>query len=82
MAQAVIVAGTVVVAGDGLHALAEAEDEHDEEHGVVVHDAVGPHGKVAAIADKLTVEQGHHERGGEVHQEGAHAYEQHVAEDI
>ena len=82
VAQAVVVSGAVVVAGDGLHALAEAEDEHDEEGAVGVDDAVGAHGEVAAVADELPVEEGDDERGGKVHQEGAEADEEYVAENV
>ena len=73
---------TVVVAGDGLHALAHAKDEHDAKASKRVDDAIGTHSEVATIADELAVEQGHHTRGRHIHQEGTHADEQDVAEDI
>ena len=80
--EAVGVAGAVVVAGDGLHTLADAEDEHHHQSAEGVHDAVGAHGKVAAVAQQLVVEHRHHEGGADVHQERAHPDEGDVAEDV
>ena len=82
MFEAVVMSCAIVIARNGLHTLTDAKDEHDKEHGIRVHYAIGTNGKVAAITYELTVEESDDERSGEVHQERAHADKQHIAEDI
>ena len=82
MLESVGVAGPVIVAGYGLHALADAENEHDHQAAEGVHNAVGAHRKVAAVAQQLSVQQGHYEGGAHIHQERAHADEGDVSENV
>ena len=66
---AVVLFRAVVVAGNRLHALVEAHDDHQEKENQPVHDAVGADRQVAAIALELVVDENHHEARGYVHQE-------------
>ena len=72
----------VVIACYRLHTLAETQDEHHAETAKGVRQAVCTHGKVAAETQQLLVEQGHHRRSRDVHQERTHANKQNVFEDI
>ena len=68
-----VLPGAEVVAGDRLHALVEAHDDHHEQEADAVHDAVGAERQVAAPLDELLVDEQHDDAAGEVHQERAHA---------
>ena len=59
--DAVHIACSVVIARDGLEALADADDDHEEDESQTVGDAVGAHGKVTAILHQ-----------GIVHEDGDH----------
>ena len=65
--HAVVFHGTVVVAGNGLHALVHTDDKHEEHHGYAVGDGVGTHGHVAAIAHELIVHENHHDTCRGIH---------------
>ena len=78
----VVLLGTVVVAGDGLHPLVEAHDDHGEEEEHAVDDAVGAHGQVAAIFHHAAVDEQHNEARAGVHQERREADAEDTADDV
>ena len=65
--------GAEVEAGDGLHALTDAQHDHDEEERDAVDDAVGRNRHVAAVTGQTLVDEDDHEAGAELHGEGRHA---------
>ena len=71
---------TIIIACDGLHALAHAKDQHHAEAAESVHDTVCTHSKVATIPYQLPIEQSHHARGRHIHQKRTHADKQNVTE--
>jgi len=75
-------AGTVVVSGNGLHALVKAHDYHHEEEYHAVGYAVGSDGEVATVLLQPLVDEDDNEAGAEVHQEGREADGQGVADNL
>ena len=63
----------VVVADEGLDALVQPDDNHDDERRDAVDDAVSPDGQVAAVAQQLHVDEHHHEAQRQMHTEGREA---------
>lgn len=61
MFETKVVTCAVVVASDGLHALTEAEDEHNHEGAEGVDDAIGADCEVAPEADELSIEESDNE---------------------
>ena len=82
MLESVGVSRAVIVAGDGLHALADADDEHDHKAAEGVHNAVSPNRQIAAVAQQLAIQHGYDKRSAHIHQEGTHANERDVFENI
>lgn len=80
LTQAIEAAGTVIVTGNRLHTLADADDEHDDKRAERVGYTVGGHGIVTAIIQQLVIEQGGDGRACYVHREGADADSEDVAE--
>ena len=72
----------IVVAGDGLHALADTEDEHHHEAAEGVHNAVSSYSQIAAVAQQLAIQHGYDKRSTHIHQEGTHANERDIFENI
>ena len=65
--EAVVARGTVVVAGYRLHALAYAEEHHEDEAGSRVDDTIDSHGVVAAILGELHIKDRHDGEGSHIH---------------
>lgn len=71
-----------IIAHDGLHGVAQAEREHDEQDGVAVDDAVGAYREVAAVGIEAVVEDDVDDAGGRVHQKGRQAYRNDILHDM
>ena len=80
--HAVVLPGTEIVARNGLHALVHTHDDHHEDEGQPVHEAVGADHQVAAVGFQALVDQDHDETGREVHQEWRHADGQDITDDL
>ena len=70
MAQAAVEPGAVVVADDGLHALADAYHYHDEQGGVGGEYSGGSHGVVAAVEIERFVDDDIDSASGKVDKRG------------
>ena len=72
-AHAAVVAYAQVIAGNGLHALGNAQHDHGNGQQHAVHDGVGTHTHGAFIAQELRVEHDDHQAAAEVHEAGRQA---------
>jgi len=72
-ADAVVLAGAVIVADDGLAALIDAEDRHEEEHGDAVEDPHDRNGEIPAESLQLVVDDDGIDAGDDVHGERSRA---------
>lgn len=61
--------GPVIVAGNGLHSLAEADHQHDKEHGVGIGDSECSDGQIASVFHQLVVHQNIDDAGGQIDEE-------------
>ena len=64
--DAVVVSSPEIVARNGLHALVQSDDDHDDKQNQAIRDAERPHGSVAAVGCQTTGHQRSHQTGTKV----------------
>ena len=81
LTQTVEATCAIVVARNRLHALADAEHEHDDERSKRIGNATCSHRIVASIAEQLIVEHSHNTRTSHIHRERTDTNGKDIAED-
>ena len=79
--DAVVLFGAVVVGDDGLHALRESEDDHEEEDGDAIDDGEGADVEVVSVFEEVEVLQHDDEASGGVGEEVWGADGEHVPDE-
>ena len=82
LGHSVVGLGAIVVSGNGLHGLVESHDDHHEDEGHLVHDAVGSYRIVASVVGEAAVDEDDHKARGKVHKAGREADGEYLLHDI
>ena len=77
----VVPPGAVIVPHDGLHALIQSRNDHQEEHRHPINDAIRPDRHVATVLPERFVHDDHYRRSTEVQQKRSHTDRKDLAHD-